>query len=88
MACCDDCEKTGGTCGDAKKKAPGAAWSVGRTALVHVGGRVGAEAPANTPPEALAWGEEQFRQGVTYGWIGGSALVIALWGGLYLMRGR
>ena len=80
MACCDDCGKSGGSCGDAKKAptsvslAPG--WSVGGRGL----GRVGAYAT----PEA----EDAWRQGVTTGFVGGIGTAGAVLAALWLMRGR
>lgn len=77
-ACCDDCAKSGGTCGDKK-----ATWSVGSAMA-----RVGQDPPPGSSAECVAWGDAQFKQGLTWGWVGGSALVILLWGGLSLARGR
>jgi hypothetical protein len=78
MACCDDCAKSGGKCGDKKSVASLAhAWNVG-------GMRARARVGAYATPEA----EDAWRQGVTTGFVGGAATVAGVLGALWLMRGR
>jgi len=86
MACCDDCGKSGGSCGDAgKAKAQqqvAAAWSVGAPfSPANIASyRVGAYAT----PEA----EDAWKQGVTLGWVGGAGTVLLVLGSLWILRGR
>lgn len=84
MACCDDCDKqeraTGvkttcaacKSCGCKKAGVAGLQWP-GQA-------RVGAYAT----PEA----EDAWRQGVTVGWVGGSATVLGVLAALWIFRGR
>lgn len=88
MACCDDCERTGGTCGDAAKKAP--AWSVG--ASLDSRARVGADPQYPTTAEQAAYDQGKhdgqgagFAAGTFFGGFAAVALTTVL---LYLNRGK
>lgn len=59
-------------------------WAVGSSLRA----RVGQDPPPSADEASVAWGEAQFRQGLTWGWIGGAASVIVLWGALALRRGQ